>query len=310
VAQPLDKLAAQLGIALPDARTRLVGARAALFAAREKRIRPGRDDKILTAWNALAIAGLARAARAQDEPGWLEMAFAAADSLKRTVWRDGRLLATRYGDHADLNGYLDDYAFLLHALLELLQARFRVDDFVWARELADALLTHFEDGERGGFFFTSHDHEKLFHRAKPGPDNATPSGNGVAASALIVLGHIAAEPRYVAAAERGVRLLVPMLAESPFGWSTMLGALADLQSPTTVVLIDGDVQAAGAWQRALEARYRPTVQVYNIAGVVSLPAALAKGRRPATGAVAWICRGTHCLPAVVELAALERELAS
>ncbi len=101
-----------------------------------------------------------------------------------------------------------------------------------------------------------------------------------------------------------------MLAESSFGWSTLLGALADLQSPPTVVLIDGDVEAAVAWQRALEARYRPTVQVYNIAGVVSLPPALAKGQRPATGAVAWVCRGTHCLPAIATLEEVERELAS
>ena len=310
VTEPLDRVAGQLDISLPDAQTRLAGARAALFAAREKRIRPGRDDKILTAWNALAIAGLARAARACDEPRWLELAYVATDSLKRTIWRDGRLLATRFGDRADLNGYLDDYAFLLTALLELLQTRFRVDDFVWARELADAMLVHFEDGERGGFFFTSHDHEKLFHRTKPGPDNATPSGNGMACCALIALGHLAAEPRYVAAAERSVRLFAPMLAESPFGWSTLLAAMADLHSPPTIALIDGDVDEAQAWQQALEARYRPSVRIFNVAGNAQLPPALAKGPRPATGAVAWVCRGTQCLPAIFTLAELERELAT
>ena len=160
VMEPLERVAARLGISFPDAQTRLVGAQATLFAAREHRIRPGRDDKVLTSWNALAISGLARAARALDEPRWADLAFAAADTLKRTTWRDGRLLATRFGDHADLNGYLDDYAFLLAALVELMQTRFRVEDFDWARELADALLTHFEDAERGGFFFTSHDHER------------------------------------------------------------------------------------------------------------------------------------------------------
>ena len=76
------------------------------------------------------------------------------------------------------------------------------------------------------------------------------------------------------------------------------------------MLIDGNAEEAGAWQRALETRYRPTVQVYNIAGVVSLPPALAKGPRPATGAAAWVCSGTHCLPAIGTLAELERELAS
>ena len=309
VAEPLPKVAAQLGIALPDARTRLSGAQAALFAARERRVRPGRDDKILTSWNALMISGLARGARAQDEPRWAELAFAAADSIRRTAWRDGRLLATRFGDRADLNGYLDDYAFLLAALVEMMQTRFRAEDFAWARELADAMLVHFEDGERGGFFFTSHDHEKLFHRTKPGPDNATPSGNGVAACALIAFGHLAAEPRFVDAAEHCVRLFAPMLEESPGGCSTLLTALAELESPAAAVLIDGDVEEALAWQRSLEARYLPSVRVFTIAGVADLPPALAKGARPANGAVAWVCRGTQCLPAITTLAELERELA-
>jgi len=310
VMDPLEGVAAQLDIALPDARTRLIGAKAALFAARGQRVRPGRDDKILTSWNALAISGLARAARAQDEPRWVELALGAADSLKRTVWREGRLLATRFGDHADLNGYLDDYAFLLAALVELMQTRFRLEDFEWARELADALLAHFEDAERGGFFFTSHDHEKLFHRTKPGPDNATPSGNGVAACALIAFGHLASESRYIDAAERCVRLFAPMLAESPGGCSTLLAALADLEAPPTAVLVDGVPEAAQAWQRALEAQFCPAVRVFNIAAVTSLPPALAKGARPTEGAVAWVCRGTHCLPPIATLEALERELVS
>jgi uncharacterized protein len=308
VTQPLERVAAQLDISLPDAGTRLIGARSALFAAREKRIHPGRDDKVLTSWNALAIAGLARASRAQDEPRWADLAFAAADSLKRTAWRDGRLLATRFRDHADLNGYLDDYAFLLAALVELMQTRFRAEDFAWARELADALLAKFEDTQRGGFFFTSHDHERLFHRTKPGPDNATPSGNGVAACALIAFGHLAAEPRYVDAAERCVRLFAPMLADSPGGCSTLLEALRDSEAPPTAVLIDGDVGAAREWQRALEARYMPSVRVFNVAGIANLPPAMVKGARPTTGAVAWVCRGTHCLPPLATLAELEREL--
>ena len=310
VIEPLERVAARLDISLPDARTRVAGAQAALFAAREQRVRPGRDDKILTSWNALAVSGLARAARAQDEPRWAELAIAAADRLSRTVWRDGRLLATRFGDHADLNGYLDDYAFLLAALVELMQTRFRVEDFGWATELADALLAHFEDAERGGFFFTSHDHEQLFHRTKPGPDNATPSGNGVAACALIAFGHLAAEPRYINAAERCVRLFGPMLGESPGGCSTLLAALADLESPPAAVIIDGYVDEARVWQQALEAHYRPSVRVFNIAGVAHPPSALRKGPRPAKDAVAWVCRGTHCLPSIDNLAELESVLAS
>ncbi len=310
VTEPLDRVAATLGISLPDARTRLFGARATLFAARARRARPGRDDKVLTSWNALAIGALARASRAQDEPRWADLAIAGADALRLTVWRDGRLLAARFADQVDLNGYLDDYAFLLAALVELMQTRFRTSDFEWAQALAEALLEHFEDTSHGGFFFTSHDHEKLFHRMKPGPDHATPSGNGVAAGALIAFGHLASEPRYIDAAQRCVSIFASMLEESPDGCSTLVGALADLESPPTAVIIDGAFDDARAWQQALERRYRPKVRIFNISAVENPPAAMLKGARPRSGVVAWVCSGTHCLPPIASLEELERELAS
>jgi uncharacterized protein YyaL (SSP411 family) len=307
---PLGRVAHNCGIALDEAVRRLDAASALLFADREARVHPARDDKILTSWNALAIAGLARAARACDQPGWAELAFAAADALKRTVWRDGRLLATRKDDRADLNAYLDDYAFLLAAVLELLQTRFRSDDFEWARALADALLAHFEDVARGGFYFTSHDHERLIHRTKPGHDNATPSGNGVAACALIALGHLAAQPTYVAAGERCVRVFASALAKSPGGYSTLLEANTALEKPPTLVIIGGDPATAAAWQRALDSRYRPNVMIFNTAGVSPLPDILGKPAPPTDGAVAWICHGTTCLPPVASLADVERVLAA
>ena len=305
---PLDEVAATLALPIADATARLERAKAILFAARSKRVRPGLDDKILTAWNALAIAGLARAARALDEPSWAGLAVAAMDALRATAWREGRLLATRKDARAHLNAYLDDHAYLLDALLELMQVRFRREDFSWAREIADLLLAQFEDRENGGFFFTSHDHEQLYHRMKPGPDNATPSGNGVAASALIALGHLAAEPRYIEAGERAVRAFAGVLRESPRGFSTLLAALEDTVSPPSSVLLAGDAAACADWQRALERVLRPGVAIYNVAGV-ELPAALAKGPALAAGAAAWVCRGTQCLPPLNSLADVERILA-
>ncbi|MET0918500.1 MAG: thioredoxin domain-containing protein [Burkholderiales bacterium] len=309
VSESLGDIAARLSIPLAEAAARLASAKAALFAARAKRVRPGLDDKILTSWNALAIAGLARAARACDLPPWADLACAATDALRRTVWRDGRLLATRKGERAHLNAYLDDHAFLLQALLELMQTRFRAEDYAWARELADVLLDEFEDPEHGGFFFTSHDHERLFHRTKPGHDNATPSGNGVAAGALIVLGHLCAVPRYVEAGERALRLFSPVLVPAPAGFASMLAALADLTEPPAVVLLAGYRDECIAWQRTLERTVRPTVRIFNVAGV-PLPAELAKGAAPADRAVAWVCRGTQCLPPIAALRDVEAEIAA
>jgi hypothetical protein len=309
VRAPLAAVASRLSIPLDEAVARLGAAKAALFAARAARVRPGLDDKILTSWNALAIAGLARASRALDEPRWTDLALGATDALRRTAWRGGRLLATRKGERAQLNAYLDDHAFLLCALLELLQARFRAEDYAWARELADVLLDKFEDREHGGFFFTSHDHERLFHRTKPGHDNATPSGNGVAAGALIVLGHLCGVPRYVEAGERAVRLFAPALAQSPGGCASLQAALAALEEPPASVLLAGDPEHCAAWQRSLERRLRPTVRIFNVAGQ-ALPAELAKGPAPAERAVAWVCRGRQCLPAIDDLARLEATLAA
>ncbi|MEP7329123.1 MAG: thioredoxin domain-containing protein [Betaproteobacteria bacterium] len=310
VTQPLMQVATTLAIDLPDARTRLAGARAALFAARTKRIRPGRDDKILTSWNALAITGLARAARACDEPRWAGLAFDALDALRTTAWNEGRLRATRRDGRADLNAYLDDHAFLLAALLEVMQTRFRLADLVWARAIADTLLTHFEDPQGGGFYFTSHDHEKLFHRTKPGHDNATPSGNGVAAQALIVLGHLVGDTRYLDAARRTVALFAGAIAQSPGGYSTLLGAQALLDAPPALVLLQGEADVCNEWQRARESQYRPDTWVFNLAGIDTLPLPLTKGPVPRQGAAAYVCREMTCLPAIGTLAALNAALAS
>ena len=147
---PLPDAAAALGLPPAKAIELLASASAKLFAARESRVRPGRDDKVLTSWNGLMIKGLARAGRRFGRADWVHQAQAAADALHQTVWRDGRLAASYQQGKARHNGYLDDYAFLLDALLELLQADWRDADLFRARQLADALLLHFEDVEAVG----------------------------------------------------------------------------------------------------------------------------------------------------------------
>jgi uncharacterized protein YyaL (SSP411 family) len=308
VSENLGAIAQRAAIDELDASTRLAGARAGLFKTRELRVHPGRDDKILTSWNALAIAGLARAANAIDMPRWIELACEAVDTLRRTAWRNGRLLATRLGDRAELNAYLDDHAFLLAALIELLQVRFRRQDYDWARELADTLLARFEDKERGGFFFTSHDHEKLFHRTKPGHDNATPSGNGIAAQALAALGHLASEPRYIEAAQRGVDLFSADVARASGGYSTLLAAAALLASPPTLVVLVGEPDMCAEWHRKLATTYRPGTMIVDVSSVSEVPAPLVKGHAPKSGAAAYVCRGATCLPPMTSLEAVLAEL--
>ncbi len=305
VAVPVAEVAQLLGIPLPDVQTRIVGARAALFARRETRVRPGRDDKILTSWNALAIGALARASRAQDEPAWSDLALAALDALVATAWRDGRLYATRHGSDVALNAYLDDHAFLLAALIEVMQARFRARDFSLATQVAERLLDRFEDREHGGFWFTSHDHERLYHRTKPAQDNATPAGNGVAAQALLALGHLAAEPRYVEAAERTLRAFAEGIARAPNAHVTLVTALERIGRPPSTLILCGDAGQTRSWQRALEREYRPEMCVVDIGAGADAPAALRKGALPSKAAVAWLCHGLQCLPPITTLEGIE-----
>ena len=266
---------------------------------------PGRDEKILTSWNALAIGGMARAARIFGRADWLASARRALGFVRGTLWDGERLLATYKDGRAHLNAYLDDYAFLLDALIELVQAEFDPDDLAFAEDLAEALLERFADGEAGGFFFTSHDHERLIHRPKPAHDNATPSGNGVAAFALNRLGHLSGETRYTLAAERAVAAFYPAMTQSPAGFGTLLMALDEILAPPRVAVVRGEAQALPAWRDALARRYRPDMLALAVpAGASGLSPVLDK---PASaGAVnAYLCEGVTCLPPVSDVPAFE-----
>ena len=302
VAMPLAQVAQQLGGPPERAQALLDAARARLLARRERRVRPARDEKILTAWNALMIKGMVRGFRVFGQRPWLSSARRAIEFIRVNLWRNGRLLATYKDGQARLNGYLDDYAFLLDALIELMQADFRSADLAWAQELADALLDRFEDREHGGFFFVSHDHEQLLHRAKIGPRNDTPSGNSVAALALDRLGHILGEPRYSEAARRTVQAFCPLLEEQPNAHGMLGTALDEQLTPPTLVVLSGDGDMH-AWQRAIDARYLPHVLTLAIpAGTRDLPETLAK---PAGGGLkAWVCQGVTCLPPITDAAKL------
>ena len=307
VARALEEIAKTVGRSVQECGALLARARAKLFAAREQRIRPGRDEKILTSWNALMILGMARAARVFGRPEWLASARAALDFIRSTLWRPeegaerARLLATCKDGRAHLNAYLDDYAFLLAALIELMQTDFHSRDLEFAEDLAEALLEQFYEPELGGFFFTSHDHEKLIHRPKPGYDSATPSGNGVAALALQRLGHITGESRYLDAAERTLRLFYPALAQHPNGYTSLLMVLEEALEPPRVVVLRGPEGQMREWRQVLDQAYLPATLILALApGATDLPPLLAKPVVP-EAVNAWVCQGVTCLAPVDKL---------
>jgi uncharacterized protein YyaL (SSP411 family) len=301
-ALPLADVALRLGRPSAECEALIAGACEHLFALRETRVRPGRDDKVLTAWNALAIDGMAFAARVFGEPRWAASARRALDFIVAALWRDGRLLATDGPAHLD--AYLDDHAFLLAAMLEVMQGEpLRTADLRLACALADVMVDQFEDARDGGFHFTRHDHEALVLRPKSGHDGALPSGNGVAALQLQRLGHLIGEPRYLEAARRTMALFAPEVLRAPLAFPSFVAALAELRSPPALVVLTGPVAATSAWRAELAGRYLPRTLVLQLsADTTGLPQALAKpvGARPQ----AWVCRGPQCLPPLADIESL------
>ena len=217
--------------------------------------------------------------------------------------QENHLLASFKDDQARLNAYLDDYAFLLDALLELMQTEFRAQDLEFAQHLANSLPSQFEDPEQGEFFFTSHDHEQLIHRPKPGPDQATPSGNGLAVFALQRLGHLQGEARYLASAERAITLLYPPISKHPAAYSSLMIGLKECLQAPDIVVVRGPAEGVAAWRASLAKAFLPNAMLVYLSNAVSvLPEVLAK---PETADVnAWGCRGVNCLPAITTLEAL------
>ncbi|MGN6452060.1 MAG: thioredoxin domain-containing protein, partial [Steroidobacteraceae bacterium] len=286
----------------------IAAARARLLPVRAMRVRPARDEKVLASWNALMIRGMAVAARALGREDLAVSATRALDFIRETLWRNGRLLATYMDRRAHLNAYLDDYVYLADAILELQQVRFDAEELAFARELLEVALRHFADDAAGGFYFTSDDHEVLIHRSKTFGDDATPSGNGIAARVLLRMGHLLAEPRYLAAAERTLRAAWPAITQYPPGHVSLLGALEELLTPPEIVVLRGEARTIEGWSHALARGYAPHRLVLAIpAEAANLPPALAD-KTARAHPVAYICRGSTCTAALDSLDELMEQL--
>ena len=260
----------RLSLQRPEADELLASGKAKLLAARESRTRPSLDHKLLTAWNGLAIKGLAKAGARLKRSDWIDAAASAADFFREALWVEGSLYAT-WQVHPGAEegtpkhvGYLDDYANLLDGLLALLSARWREADAQFALALADAALSRFYDTEDGGFFFTAHDSEALIHRPKPTMDDALPPGNGVMARVLLQLGHLFGETRYLEAARGALMWARSTLEQYPAGHCSLLGALhLEVQAPQ-LVIVRGPGDDAEPWRDAATQGHHPDRGVYFI----------------------------------------------
>ena len=281
-----------------------------LFEARAGRIRPGRDDKVLTSWNGLMIKGMATAGRILGDRAFIASAERAVEFIRATMWSGGRLHATYKDGRARFNGYLDDYACLADGILALLACRWSARDLELVISLCDAMLDHFEDGEKGGFFFTADDHERLIHRPKPMMDDALPSGNGVAATVLGRLGHLLGESRYLSAAQRVLHAARGGLDQYPHAHTALLVALEEYLEPPEVVVLRAAPDELETWRARATAAYAPRRVVIAIPDdATGLPALLAE-RSPRGSPVAYVCEGHTCDAPITRFDAFHERLAA
>jgi len=277
--------------------------RAALRAAREERVWPGRDDKRITAWNALGITALAEAGAVLGRPAYVDAARAAADfvlgSLREPGAPDGPVLLRTYNHgRAHVRGFLEDHAFLLEALLALYEATFEERWFVEARALADTLLREFADPEHGGFFTTGAAHERLVARRKDLEDQPIPSGGSSAALGLLRLGALTGEAAYTDAAVAHLRLLHELAPRHPGAFGHLLQALAFHLGTVREVALVGDAAGVADLARVVRGRLRPGVVLAGGPGdgPASDPAVPLLRGRPTVGgaATAYVCAGFAC----------------
>jgi uncharacterized protein YyaL (SSP411 family) len=303
-----------------DQRPALAEARRKLFEAREKRIHPGRDEKVLTSWNGLMLAAFAEAARILNRDDDRQVAERNAKFLLREMRQEnGRLLRTWKAcpegsegtGEAKLNGYLEDYSYLIEGLLELYQTTFDPHWFSAAQELAETMIAHFQAPDCG-FFDTSDDHESLITRPRDLQDNATPSGSAMAVTILLKLAGLTKKVRYVDIAHEALAQMESMMAQYPLGFGQWLQALAYAFSKPREIAIVGDPDSADtqALLDVIRDGYRPfQVVALGIPDMQPPAVPILQDRGQLDGqAAAYVCRDFACQAPVSEPEGLQAQL--
>lgn len=297
----LPELEVDLDLPAQEIQRRMDDAKQKLFAAREKRVHPGKDDKILTDWNGLMIAALAKGAQAFDKPEYADAACRAADFiLSHMRGQDGRLYHRYRDDEPAVMAFLDDHAFLTWGLIELYEATFKVPYLRAALEINEIMIEHFWDRKNQGFYFTADDAEELIFRKKEIYDGAVPSGNSVAMLNLLRLGKMTANTEFEEKAAHIGRAFSGTIWQAPMAYTQMMVGLDFAFGPTNVVVIAGDAgsEDTKAMLAALRREFMPGKVVIlrqskdpEIIGIAEYARDLMsiKGR-----ATAYVCRNYSC----------------
>jgi uncharacterized protein YyaL (SSP411 family) len=311
----LDQTAKMFNKPLDEVTASIESSKAILFAAREQREKPFRDEKVLTSWNGLMLSGMVQAYNVLGEAEALQAVRDTITFLQRHMLRDGRLLSVYKDGQAKLNGYLDDYAFLSAALLDAFEATFTSAYFDLAQQLINTMLEEFWDVEQWGFFFTGKSHETLIERTKSVYDQAIPSGTSVATTTLLRLYHYTGRADYLQRAEQVLYLVRRHMEQQPFGVGSLLTTLDFyVRKPQEIVLIGApDAEDTQAMLQALHQQYIPNKVLFQIdpqqvaAALAALPLLrdVLAGKAQVEGkATVYVCHNFTCSLPVTDPEAL------
>jgi uncharacterized protein YyaL (SSP411 family) len=313
VSDMLERVGIRHGVLVEQMREDVSAAKMILYTLRKQRIPPGRDDKMLAAWNGMMLASFAEAARVLNRDDYRRAAVENADFLRREMMNaDGRLYRTHKDGVSKINGYLEDYAHVIDGLLELYQTTFEARWFLEAQRLGDIVMTRFL-AEDGGFYDTSDDHESLIVRPRNAQDNATPSGNGMIAYNFIRLTGYTGEPKYEDAATDIFRAVGPVLSEYPMAFGQVLiGLDVWLRRAVEIALVgDPGKDDMKALLNLVRRDYRPTAIValaHTNADPTTQPPLLRTRSMREGKATAYVCENFMCLSPVTTPLALEAVL--
>lgn len=293
LACPIDDLEKQLNLSTTEIETLLKNIKQKLFAIRENRVRPARDEKIITSWNALMIKGLAIASQALQRDDIFLAADAALKFIHKNLWKDSRLFATFQKGKTKGEAFLDDYAFLLDAIITMLEVHWQTEYLNFAMALAEKLLNQFEDKKHGGFYFTANDHESLIDRPKTWMDEAIPAGNGVAALALQRLGYLLGEQRYLEAAAKTLQATWSTMEHYSGAQNSLLDAAQEYLFPPEIIIIRGEGNELLEWKNIATHELANRL-VFAIPDDVKLPKNLVDYKSKKNKTIAYICKGLQC----------------
>lgn len=306
----ISAAAFHLGMSEPKIKSSLEQSSKKLLNVRSHRVRPGLDDKILTSWNALMISGFVKGYRVTDNPQYLQAAENGVAFIEKNLYVNGSLLRTHKNGKAKLGAYLEDYAYLVNALVDLFEAKPESKYLALATSLANYMVEHFWDEKNSSFYFTADNHESLIIRPKNNYDLSMPSGNSVAAHALLKLYHLTLEKKFQDISVKTMEAFGMMAAENPFGFGYLLNTIyLYLQTPTEITLLNPQNKQIydGLTKRFLPESILVTIQSSEQLSNLSKYAFFA-GKDYLPDTTVFVCKNFSCSLPLKTISEIERSL--